>query len=189
MYRSASTFVYNVARALSVHACRDTWGGGRDAFMETTGDEAHTYVVKTHPYMEGLANYADDILLSVRPVAEAWRSMNRFMKGEEKVSWHQTRLWAEWIDEWRSHDACNYVMKWDEFAEDDGCWNALKDIAHVLGFDHLNLRHTMKHLRSELAPPEDEKDPQTLVFPNHYTGYDYADDIKPRLTVPAKEDE
>lgn len=189
MYRSASTYVFNCARVLAIHAGREVWGGSREAFMSTTGHEADVYLVKTHPYMEALAEYADDILLSYRPPAQAWRSLNRFneAKGNEKIEWQRTRIWTEWLGQWKQHDACRYVLEWDDFAEDDGPWNALKNIAHVLGFDHINLVKVMKHLRSDLAPPAEGQDPDTLVFADHYTSADYEDDIKPRLTVPDRD--
>ena len=179
--------MFNVVRVLCKHAGLDVWGGGREAFMETTGDEADVYVVKTHPWFEQLATYSDDILTSYRPIKEAWESMRRF-KGEEKTNWKVTQKWLQWFEKWRAHDNHRFTMFWDDFMDENGAWNALKDVAHVLDFEHVNLEHCMKHLRSELAPPkEDQKNPDTLVFSNHYTAREYEEDVLPRLRVPERD--
>lgn len=188
MYRSASTYLYNAVRVLALHDGNEVWGGGRAGFVETDGSEAEVYVVKTHKWLEPLANYSDDIVISYRPVKNAWDSFQRF-KPDQDAPWPVTQDWIKWLGEWKRHRRCRYVMEWQDFMDEDGPWVALKDVAHVLGYDHLNLKNVMAHLRSDLAPPSEEqrKDPETLVFHNHYTAHDYEEDIKPRLRVPDRD--
>lgn len=188
MYRSGSTFLYNAVRILYVHTGVTTWGGDPASFVGTDGTEANVYLIKTHPWFEELADYSDGILTSYRPVAEAWRSYNRFKEDEEdQAPWQATRDWVDWFEKWRRHESHRYTMYWDDFMDDDGPWNALKDVAHLLGFGDVNLIKCMKHLRSDLAPPSEKKNPDTLIFPNHYTARDYEEDVLPRLRVPERD--
>lgn len=183
MYRSASTFIHNVARVAHQHAGQTTWSGGFREFTNTDGTEADVYVVKEHRWIKALADYADIILVSERPIKQAWRSKCRFKNRE--IPWTKTEDWIEWLTKYQSHPRCMYCMHWEDFMDDGGAWRALKDIIHVLDLN-VNPRHVMRHLRSELAPPTTgRKDPDSLVFHNHYgRGWDK---VKNRLYPPKDE--
>ena len=182
MYRSGSTFIFNAVRVLHLHSKKKVWGGGTGGFVGTTGHEADVYIVKEHRWHEALARYGDVVITSQRPIKQSWLSMNRFK--EEDIPWPATREWVTWLHKWKN--VSDYCMYWDDFADEEGPWNALKDIAHVLGLDHLNLVNVMKHLRSELAPPKEGKNHETLVFSNHYTSVDY-EDIKQTFHIPERD--
>lgn len=186
MYRSGSTFLYNAIRVLLRHAGADVWGGGTEAFIATTGEEADVYVVKEHRYIETLASYSDEVYVSTRNPKDAWLSMRRFMnaRGEPLPEFKDSREWVSWFNKWKP--LAKYTLFFDDLVEEDGEWNALKDLNHLLGTD-VKLKHVLRSLRSELAPPEEGKNPDTLVFADHYTGRDYHEDVKPKLRIPDRD--
>lgn len=201
--------MHNAVRVILKHQGLDVWSGGLADFMVTEGNEADAYVVKEHRWVESdnedepdiclwLAEYADMIFTSRRPLKEAWLSKRRFEalrnghgeNTEVDIDFKETRKWVYWLSRWKEHPNHVYCMRYMWLAQEGGPYRVIKDIAHHLGAD-VNPKHVLAHLRSEMAPPKGRaKDPDTLVFREHYTSVEY-EEIKQTMRVPeeAKDEE
>lgn len=197
MYRSASTFLFNLIRVMLKHKGKEVWGGGTNAFLRTAGTKHDAYVVKEHRWIEEkdlsqwLSRYADQIYTSRRPLKEAWLSKRRFEarkaghgeNTEANIPHQESRKWVRWLERWQAQENHVYCMRWHWLQDDGGPYRIAKDVAHHLDVS-INPGHVLRHLRSTMAPPKGQKkDPDTLVFQEHYTSRDY-DDIRSTLRVP-----
>lgn len=170
IYRAATTWLFNAARILLEESGMKVWGGGTVEFTQARRESgADIFVIKEHRFIGWLAQESMVVLSSWRDEAEVAESWERF-KGE-RPSAAQMKRWIWRFREWERFS--DYTMNFDRLRYGHNPRPILLLVADALGVEDPDLTRVLNRLVPAMEPPPEEKDPHTLVFPNHFTSQSY----------------
>lgn len=173
LYRSGTTWLYNLVRNLYLEAGMGVWGGGTHEYMNADLGPQTVPVVKEHRYIGWLAQEASIVLNARRDLKEIKRSWTHF-KGAVPTQ-GQINNWMHDFERWSA--MADYCMDFAELDSPSGPERIAERVAYLLGVESMvNLDWVLAETERDMKPPiRVRKDPHTLVFTNHFTSRSYED--------------
>lgn len=166
--RSGSTWQANAVKTLYERWGYSVWMG-----EEYEGEvQAEVTINKVHPYIEKLADAADVILTSYRPIQEIRESWRRFRgqpPGPDKLE-----NWIRWIVQWNLR--ADHMMHFETLYTRVDKVSELQQLSVILPKiqpDPDAVHDAYEKLESLSPPDEEYYDENTLMFHNHITSDEF----------------
>jgi hypothetical protein len=168
LYRSRSTWQYNVLRIIAEMVSFDVRAGGADAFKP--GFEG-VQVIKTHKFIPALAERADYVFTSYRPFYDATLSWQRFRSERErrKMPFREAVIaMSDGLDHFQHwQQRSDYCQQWHDAHTKKGRRRVVQDVCAVLGIS-VDVERIIREVDA-IKPPARGKDDTTLLFACHFT--------------------
>lgn len=171
MYRSASTWQYNLVRIALKKAFNDV---GNYFIDEYKGQKHEAIVIKAHKYNANLAKKADYIVTAIRPTEEIRESMERvkaikqanpssvFSRAAQPL---KIMRFLKWYYAWNVNAV--YTQQYADVLNDP--LSVVEETLLNIGLLHLVKPEEVLEELNKLKPPKEGVDKETFLIANHIT--------------------
>lgn len=168
IYRSGSTFLYNVIRETLKEVDADYIAGFEDSGSWHDHNRKHE-VIKSHKFYKSLARTADKVFTSWRNIEDIKASMDRINDLEgyhNAASSEDLDRYIRWLLKWQHYS--HYLMDYSKL-EIGRHKDIIQDCIKILGIKDPPEANTIYENVMSLRPPEEGRDPTTLLHADHFS--------------------